>query len=172
MILAPMRFAGYTWHYNPKTINITCKKNTVENKIHNSDSVVQCFGRTARIISGEGYIFGDDCFERMEELWNLYRNKTEGVLTVPEFAAVRAVFTDLKLVGDAKDKLIKYLFSFTEVMKTESMRSPLDTHTALNGESLWDVAYRYSLSVEKLLSLNPDLKDPYALTAGKQVNLC
>ena len=39
------------------------------------------------------------------------------------------------------------------------------------GETLWDIAYIYDVSVEYLLNLNKDIKNPNNLSVGKVVKL-
>ncbi|MBQ9674122.1 MAG: LysM peptidoglycan-binding domain-containing protein [Ruminococcus sp.] len=172
MILSPMRFKGVTWQYNPHTINISCQKNMVENKIHLNDSILQNFGRNARVISGEGCMYGEDCFTRMAKLWKLYRSNESGLLMIPEFTAVRAMFSSLKIIGEPTDKLIKYSFSFTEIMETVREQILPDIHIVRFGENLWDISFNYSICVETLLKLNPNIRHPFSLSEGDEVRLC
>ena len=172
MKTASMRFAGCSWQYNPQTLSISGQKNIAENKIHNSDSIVQSFGRLPRSVSGEGYLCGENCFERMDKLWGLYRRKEEGTLTIPCLTAMRAVFTRLELLVEPKDDLIKYRFGFIEVMREDKMRVPIDTHTVISGESLWDISYRYGVDIDTLMRLNPTIRHPFYLYEGEEVRLC
>lgn len=172
MILSPMRFKGNIWQYNPQTIRLLSHKEIVENKIPYSDSILHNFGRIARIVKGEGCIYGDDCFARFDSMWKLYLKNTSGVLSVPEFVTMKAVFSSLEIVGEATDKLIGYTFTFIEDMDTENEIPVVETHRAIKGQSLWDVGNIYEIAVENLLKLNPDIKHPFDIKEGDEIRLC
>lgn len=172
MVISPMRYKEHIWNYNPEKIKILSKKEIIENKIPMADNIIQNFGRTARVITGEGSLFGNDCFSQFDELWHLYREESPGVLSVPEFVVMKAYFSDLTIIGEPTDKLITYSFLFTEVMDSEKVKSPVTVHIVSQGESLWDIANRYNVSVEDLLFLNGNIPNPFGINAGDEVKLC
>ena len=94
------------------------------------------------------------------------------ILSIPEFTVMNAYFTSFSVIGEATDNLIRYSFTFTEVMDTTREKSPKTVHIASDGESLWDIAYKYDITVEKLLELNPELKHPFDVTEGLEVSIC
>lgn len=172
MILAPMRFCGYTWKYNPHTIKILSKKEIKENKIPFSDSVIQNFGRIARVIKGEGCIFGSDCFARYDELWRIYSSNKRGILSVPDFAVMEAEFVSLEIIGEPTDKLIKYSFVFTEIMNTKRNRFIHTEHITKSAENFFTIANLYDISVDRLMTLNPEHKNPFDIYEGDVIMLC
>ena len=68
--------------------------------------------------------------------------------------------------------MIQYAFTFTEVIDTSKEKSPRTVHIALEDESLWDIGYKYDISVEKLLELNPEIKHPFDVSEGMEVSIC
>lgn len=172
MEISPMRFKQHTWNYNPEKIKILSQKEVVENIVPSADNITRNFGRNARVITGEGSILGEDCFKEFYNMWSVFQDNTSGVLSIPEFAVMNAYFTSLSVIGEATDNLIKYAFTFTEVMDTSKEKSPKTVHIALEGESLWDIGYKYEISVEKLLELNPEIKHPFDVSQGMEVSIC
>ena len=172
MEISPMRFKSHTWNYNPEKIKILSQKEVVESIVPLSDNITQSLGRNARVVTGEGCIYGENCFEEFYSMWDVFRDNTPGVLSLPEFAVMNACFTSLSIIGEATDSLIKYNFTFTEVMDTSRDKSPETVHIALEGESLWDIGYQYNISVEQLLELNTELKHPFDVSVGQEVSIC
>lgn len=172
MIISPMKFKDLIWNYNPEKIKILSEKEIVESKIPMSYSDIQNFGRMARVIKGEGSLFGSDCFSQFDKLWQVYREDTAGMLSIPEFAVMQAMFTSLYIVGEPTDSLITYSFTFTEIMGEEQEESFLTSHTVIEGESLWDVSNRYNIPIDELVALNPSVQNPFMLKKGDEVVLC
>jgi hypothetical protein len=170
-----MRFNGHSWKYNPHTIKILSEKEIVENKIPYSSNVIQNFGRMARVIKGEGCLYGSDCFSQFDALWKIFRENKSGVLSIPEFAVMNGEFYSLEITGEPTDKMISYSFTFIEVMdkdRESREKSPATIHNTLQGQSLWTIANIYNLDVEALLSLNPQIKHPFDIEEGDKVKLC
>lgn len=172
MEISPMRFKSHTWNYNPEKIKILSQKEVVESIVPLDDNITESLGRNARMVTGEGCVFGENCFEEYYSIWGVFRDNTPGVLSIPEFAVMNAYFTSLSVIGEATDNLIRYSFSFTEVMDTTREKSPKTVHIAGDGESLWDIAYKYDITVEKLLELNPEIKHPFDVDEGLEVSIC
>lgn len=172
MEISPMRFKSHTWNYNPEKIKILSQKEVVESIVPLDDNITESLGRNARVVTGEGCVFGENCFEEYYSIWDVFRDNTPGVLSIPEFAVMNAYFTSLSVIGEATDNLIRYSFTFTEVMDTTREKSPKTVHIASDGESLWDIAYKYDITVEMLLELNPELKHPFDVTEGLEVSIC
>ena len=172
MIISPMKFKDLIWNYNPEKIKILSEKEIVENKIPMSYSDIQNFGRMARVIKGEGSLFGSDCFSQFDRMWQVYRENTAGLLSIPEFAVMQAMFTSLHIVGESADNLITYSFTFTEVMGEEQENSLITNHTVTAEENLWDISNRYNIPIDELIALNPSVQNPFMLKQDDEVILC
>ena len=62
-----------------------------------------------------------------------------GILAIPKLGSLHAVFESLTLKGYPKNDVLTYGFVFREVMERERADKP-DSHTAANGETLWDIS--------------------------------
>ncbi|MGN1050821.1 MAG: DNA circularization N-terminal domain-containing protein [Acutalibacteraceae bacterium] len=170
MTLSPMRFRGFTWLHNPKEITVSCENVTKEIKISNGQSILQDFGRKNRVISGIGEIYGQDCFFQYNKLWELYSENVTGVLSIPETGSMYADFCSLKCIGKGKD-FVTYSFVFKEQMREPSSKA-VTRYKATSGENLWDVSYKFSVSVERLLEINKSIARPDEDLEGREVKLC
>ena len=54
MLLAPMRYKGYSWPPNPRVYSIDYERNMAVNKIPFGYYFLQDLGRTRRVMRGEG----------------------------------------------------------------------------------------------------------------------
>lgn len=167
-----MSFKNHIWSYNPSTVKLLSSKEIVEQKIPMSNNILQNFGRNSRVITGEGYLFGENCFNQYDALWKLHKDETSGLLTIPKFSVMYGYFVNLEIVGEPTENLISYKFTFIEDMSViDSDYSPSFCY-AKDKESLWNISNKHNIGVEKLLTLNQGLKDPFDLSEGDRVNLC
>lgn len=169
---SPMRFRNFSWKFNPHSIKISSKKDIAEEHMPYGDNILQSIGRNCAVITGEGSFFGKDCFEQYRKLWSLYRENKDGILSIPEFMVMKAHFSSLTIIGDPTDNLISYKFTFIEVMNSEREHLVFSIYQAKENESLWDVSYKFNISVEELLRLNPKIRHPFDVTTGDEVRLC
>lgn len=47
----------------------------------------------------------------------------------------------------------------------------IHTHTVVKGESLWGIAAKYGLSLQTLIHLNPQIKNPNLIYPGENVKV-
>lgn len=168
-----MKYKDYIWHHNPKELHVSTLKNLKETIIPFNGSVFQNFGREKRIVKGTGEFFGEDCIEQFDELFKLFKNKSSGFLSIPNMSPFLAEFKSLEMNIQTKPNVISYSFEFWEdmskIFEDDSIFN--STHEVKEGETLWDIAYIYDVSVEYLLNLNKDIKNPNNLSVGKVVKL-
>lgn len=172
MNIAKMSYKNQFWKYNPSTVKLLSSREIVEQKIPLASNILQNFGRNSRIVTGEGYLFGEDCFLQYDSLWELHKEETSGLLTIPKFSVMNCYFTRLEIIGEPKENLIKYKFTFLEDMDCYKSKFVPSFHIAEKGQSLWDISNKYNISVEELLSLNLWIKHPFSLSEGDKVILC
>lgn len=171
MNLAPMRFNGVQWHHNPREITFECDSEVSELKALYGTSYIQNLGRRNMKISGEGELYGEDCTEQFERIFELFKRGGAGVLAIPGLTPVYAVFETLKIVGEPKPDVLTYSFVFREKMESRAFDIPT-AHTVTEGESLWDISYYYDIPIDLLVRLNPWIKRPDELEQGSTVILC
>ena len=116
-------------------------------------------------------IYGADCTEQFKRLFELFKSGGSGVLAIPKLGTVHAVFESLKIKGIPKPDVLTYSFVFREVMEREVMDKP-ESYTPSDGETLWDVSYRFDIVIDRLVALNPDIKRPDENLGGRAVALC
>lgn len=171
MKLVPMRFKGVQWHHNPAEISFECDKQINEIKAVSGEAYIQNMGRKNMRISGSGQLFGEDCLEQFDRLLALFEQGGSGVLAIDGIKPIFAVFESVKIIGRPKPDVLEYSFAFREVMEQKSGNIK-KVHIAVEGENLWDVSYKYGISIDTLVALNPDVKRPDELEKGFEVKLC
>ena len=171
MKLIPMRFMGYEWHHNPREITFECGKSVSERLVPYDVSQIQQTGRKNMVIKGTGELYGEDCLKQFEGLLELFRRPGAGVLAIENIEPLFAVFESVKILGTPKENVLGYGFVFREVMEEkESGKKTL--HTAQNGESMWDISYKYNIVIDELMRLNPQIKRPDVVPGGEVIRLC
>lgn len=171
MKLVPMRFKGVQWHHNPREIAFECEKHINELHAPFGRSYVQDTGRRNRLIKGEGELYGADCREQFARLYELFRSGGSGVLAIPGLCTVYAVFEELRLTGYPRPDVLNYRFVFREMMEKVEERTQ-SAYTPSQGETLWDVSYRFGIVIDRLVALNPWVRRPDEPLGGREVALC
>ena len=158
MLLAPMRYKGYSWPHNPRVYSIDYERNMAVNKIPFGYYFLQDLGRTRRVMRGEGEFCGEDAYAQFGELEQ-----------------------------EPRPWYVRYSFAFWEDMSYYSDEArPLQGQPAasaagtgvspqfykvLKGDTLWGIANKYALSLQTLIGLNPDLKNPNQIQVGDEVRI-
>ena len=171
MKLVPMRFKGVEWHHNPREISFECEKTVNELQAPFGKSYIQNTGRKNMLIKGEGELYGADCTEQFARLLSLFQSGGSGVLASPKLGTVYAVFEQLRLKGYPKPDVLTYSFVFREVMEERVEYAP-DFVVAAQGETLWDISYRFGVEIDRLVKLNPGVRRPDEDLNGREVALC
>ena len=171
MKLVPMRFMGVQWHHNPKEISFEGDKDVKELKAPFGNSYIQNLGRKNMKIKGTGELYGTDCLEQFDRLLALFRKGGQGVLAIPKISPIFAVFESVKIIGEPKPDMLTYSFVFREVMEKKQSDLP-ELCVAGEGDTLWDISYRYGISIDTLVTLNKWVKRPDISLEGKTVKLC
>lgn len=171
MKLVPMRFKGVEWHHNPREISFECAKQVNELHAPYGKSYIQNTGRKNMLIKGEGELYGDDCAQQFARLLSLFKSGGSGVLAVPQLGSVHAVFESLTLKGCPKPDVLTYGFVFREESQRQKADAPR-AYTSADGETLWDVSYRFDTVIDRLVALNPWVKRPDENLGGRVVALC
>lgn len=171
MNLVPMRFKGVEWHHNPREIAFSCEKKV--NRLHApfDKEYIQETGKKNMIIKGEGELYGADCGEQFRALLKLFKSGGSGVLSIPALGTLHAVFEGLSVKGIPKPDVLRYSFVFRELSEAEK-RDITEAYNAAEGETLWDVSYRFGIVIDRLIALNPWVKRPDNDLSGKEVALC
>ena len=191
MDLSPMRYKGYTWPHNPRVYSIDYERKMAVHKTPFGLFRLQDLGRTNRIMEGEGEFVGEDAYEQFGQLANVFYDAGPGLLIHPLWQAANAYFVSLRLEQEPRPDYVRYSFSFWEddswytglaVQDTTSGETNVQQtgnglgasaayHQVVKGDTLWDLAVRYGLSLSELVALNPQIKNPNLIRPGEKVRV-
>lgn len=176
-MLAAMKFKDYTWPNNPRTFEVSSSREVRSHKLPFSGFVIQDMGKNRRVFKGEGEFAGEDAYESFRRLTEVFDEGSAGILTHPVWQPVRACFVRLELIEEPGENYLRYGFEFWECPEPESSGETEMTglehlfHDVLNGESLGDIALGRGVTVDALLTLNPQVRNPSILSAGSRIRI-
>lgn len=173
MILAKIRYKGYSWVHNPKTLKVTKEQILRENQIPFGKSDIQDLGGKSRVISGTGQLCGEDCLIQYQQLLELQSLEGSGILSLPDTKPFYAFFKSIELDCDPTPEVVTYNFVFIEDVSRSRVSTEPTYYTVLsNYENLWDISYKYGVDMNTLVSLNPQIKRIDELMKGEKVRIC
>ena len=169
----PMRFDGFSFGHNPSKLRIEDADNitAILPPFGAPDSVR--LGRRLRVVRGEGELSGADCIAQYNRLHDLYEQGRRGLLSLPHMAPMTAYLKELTLSAEPKEDLLSFSFVFIEARPETGAVNERGFYTVTRqGESLWDIAYRFGKDIDALVAQNPQIRDIDGLNAGERVRLC
>ncbi len=172
MTPCPMRFNGFSWHHNPKSLTIKSGKKVLRYGVPHFEEIVRCFYDELITVNGVGELYGEDCFEQYKRLEELYLKGKEGVLCLPYLMPIYACFEKLSVEASTTPSVLTYSFTFSQIKKREKKEISTDELTLQSDCTLWDVSYINGVSLDKLIALNPDIMFINDLKKGQVVKLC
>ncbi len=128
---------------------------------------MQDLGDKPMVITGTGELIGD-YMEQYAKLYDIYIDRTSGLLYLPELAPICCYFTGLEIVGKAGPGLLTYSFEFSEDCEntSNSIISERSYHIVSAYDTLYTIALKYGISAETLFELNSSVTDALNLTEG------
>lgn len=194
MILSPMRFKDFVWPHNPRVYSITYERKMAVHKIPFGRHYLQSLGQTRRVLKGEGEFVGEHAYDTFKELATVFYEETPGVLVHPVWMTTTAWFAALELRQAPRRDYVAYSFEFWEVIdgsgETKLTARAADAsgqsggggpagaedsraqwHTVARGDTLWELSRRYGTAVDRLVELNPSIRNPNLIYAGQKVRV-
>lgn len=190
--LAAMRFKDYVWPHNPRVYGIEYARRVTEAGIPYGDYALQDMGFARRVLRGSGEFVGAGAYEEFKRLASVFYSPGPGTLVHPVWQTAKAYFTALSLRQEPRADYVSYTFEFWEDMGKEkpgltelaerengagtgdaasdSQGGPL-WHTVARGETLWAIAGKYGVEPERVIRLNPQLKNPNLILVGERVRV-
>ncbi len=168
MNLMGMRFRNFTWRDNPVSLTVSNTRNVQSTDIPYGVSRSEEMGRRRRTVAGEGYFSGEGSMALWQALQEVFALPGPGLLQLPGVAPFWALMDSLELIGAQGRDLIRYSFSFVEWDSKEAY-SGSGTRCAKAGESLWNYANQWGISMEVLVKANPGIRDSCDLQEGEWV---
>ncbi len=177
MNLAPMRFKNYVWPHNPRVYEIGFRRDVRAHRVPFGLYQLQDMGRQHRVLRGEGEFTGPDAYREFQKLATLFYDPLPGVLVHPLWDTTRAELVALSLRQEPTADYVAYRFEFwetyegyqTAAVRRETAAARADAaqyYTAVYGDSFWRIATDHGLTLEGLLALNPQVKNPNILHVG------
>ena len=184
MTLTPMRFKTYVWPHNPKVYSIDYERKMAVNKTPFGRYFLQDLGQTNRIMAGEGEFVGEGAYQEFGRLASIFYDPGPGQLVHPLWQTANAHFVSLRLEQEPRADYVRYSFVFWEDSGQEAVVKQVNEekqtggtgvstsiHTVVQGDTLWGIARKYGLSLERLLELNPGIKNPNLIRMGEKVRV-
>lgn len=185
-----MQYKNYIWPHNPRIYTIDYARKMAVNKIPFGQYHLQNLGRTNRVMRGEGEFVGEDAYAEFGKLATVFYGDEPGLLLHPLWQPAQAYFVELRLEQEPRPEYVRYSFAFWEVEGVSAGGittvgvgggtadagvsggddGPV-SHTVVKGETLWGIARAYGVTVEALLALNPQIKNPNLIYAGNEVRV-
>lgn len=193
-ILSPMRYKDYTWPHNPRVYEIRFERQMAVHKVPFGQYMLQAMGRKRRILRGEGEFIGPGAYDEFKKLATLFYEDTPGLLTHPVWQVSNAYLVHLRLRQEPTENYVAYSFEFWESYDEYSRGATLvasgaassapanrgvsdvrrteeQWYTAVSGDCLWNIARARGMTLQALLALNPQIKNPNILYVGDRVRV-
>ena len=187
--LSPMRYKNYTWPHTPRVYEIRFERQMAVHKVPFGQYMLQAMGRTNRVLRGEGEFVGPGAYDEFKKLANLFYEETPGLLVHPVWQVANAYFVHLRLRQEPTENYVAYSFEFWESYDAYSRGARLiapaaseetapqtaadqeQWYTAVYGDCLWNIARAHGMTLQELLALNPQIKNPNLLYVGDRVRV-
>lgn len=167
-----MKFGDYTFMHNPKTLTIKNRLTGKSSIIPNRGSYFYATAQSNCTISGEGLITGPECFKKLLLLTEVFKDEQAHLLSISPFPSINAILTELEYTLTPKENNIEIKFEFTETStERETISKVPQSVTVSTDDTLWDISYKYGVTVESLLSINTFVKRPDTLEEGWVIRL-
>lgn len=167
-----MRFRGYSFPSNPYTVELAGNREVKRITLPLLGETVQDFGRGVQTIKGRGVFAGAGAYDSYLELQKEFERGGTGTLLVPGFRPICAVFSALRLTAPPEPDTAEYEFEFVQKQTQVLKKRATEEYRMGEGESLWNVAVKFGVSIDRLMELNPRYPDPFAPKQGEGVKLC
>lgn len=189
MILSPMRFKNFVWPHNPRVYSIAFERKLAAHKIPFGRHVIQSLGQTRRVLRGEGEFVGQGAYDTFKKLASVFYEETPGVLVHPVWMTTTAWFAALELRQRPRPDYTAYSFEFWEVVEGAgdgklAVRSVPASggdgeedswtarwHTVARGDTLWALSRRYGTELDRIIQLNPGIRNPNLIYPGQKVRV-
>lgn len=188
--LAAMRYKNYVWPHNPRVYTIEYRREVVARKVPFGRYCLQDLGPTRRVMKGEGEFVGQGAYDEFKKLASVFYGEGPGLLVHPVWQSAKAYFAALSLKQEPRADYVSYAFEFWECYDGyqeglkeiagettsagstgSSTESGTAYHTVIVGETLWSISLLYGTTVEALVKLNPQIKNPNLIYPGEQVRV-
>lgn len=168
-----MRFKSFVWPNNPHTCSLTTTRDVVTYKYPGGAYRLSDLGPGSRVLTGEGEFFGEEAYETMQKLLEVFQEGGTGVLIHPVLRIDYAIFSELQMTQEPRKDYVRYRFVFLETIRKYGEDEVVweNTYRAGGSESLWDVAAACGTTADRLMALNPGITNVNSIGAGVRVQV-
>lgn len=195
MVLSPMRYKNFVWPHNPRVYSIDFTRHVAAKKVPFGDYILQDLGLGHRVLRGEGEFVGSDAYDTFKALTTVFYDGTPGLLVHPLWQESSAYFVELRLEQEPTEDYVKYSFAFWEDYAQYARTAKLLTgenaisapigggggstsgnggevwYTVKAGDCLWFIARDNGTTVEAIVALNPQLRNPNIIYPGDRLRI-
>ncbi|WP_293007547.1 MULTISPECIES: LysM peptidoglycan-binding domain-containing protein [unclassified Oscillibacter] len=190
MELTPMRYKDYVWPHNPETYSVTWQRKIAVHKVPFGKYCMQELGPGHRVMRGQGAFMGANAYQEFQKLAAVFERDGPGLLVHPVWQAAEAYFVSLQLTEEPQPDFVGYAFEFWEDCRQNASLTAAATaaestgagetgksadsavwYTVKKGDTLWGIAKRYGVTLQSLITANPQIKNPNLIYAGNQVRV-
>lgn len=182
MTLSPMIFKDYTWPHNPRVYEIEFKRSVAAHKVPFGLYMLQNLGRVNRVLRGEGEFSGEGAYDEFRKLATVFYEDKPGLLVHPLWQTSNAYFVSLSLRQEPRADYVAYAFEFWEcfdgydngikVIEKSAKPEPVESwYVVVRGDCLWNIATRNGVTLNALLALNPQIKNPNLIYVGDKIRI-
>lgn len=166
-----MRYKGFEFDINPTDVSVKSKAMTGEFAVPFNSHIIQEMGYYPKHISGKGIFTGEKSTQKYAELERIFKEGGSGMLYISGIEPMRAVMTQLEFNGKSGQSGISYYFEFVQCCHEFKDKSCSRVHCVQNGETLFHIANKYNIPVERLMSLNPKIPSPFEIKENDEVRV-
>lgn len=185
MILSPMSYGDYVWPHNPRVYEIEYSRRIVCHKVPFGLYTLSDLGREQRVLRGEGEFVGQGAYDEFKKLACMFYLNEPKTLVHPIWQAAPAWFVGLKLRQEPRQDYVAYEFEFWECFEgyetaLRKVEKPVEitppeaerrSHSIKRGETLWGLAVKNGMTLDQLLALNPQIRNPNIYYVGDLIYL-
>jgi len=166
-----MRYKDYIWPHNPRTYSISYERKIAAYKIPFGTYTMQDMGMTYRVLRGEGEFVGEGAYDEFKRLATVFYAGGAGLLVHPVWQTSNAYFVALSMKQQPREDYVSYAFAAPAPGGTDTGASAAGSCTVVAGDTLWGIAARYGKTVEELIALNPQIRNPNLIYPGDVIRI-
>lgn len=160
-----MRFGDFVWPVNPekiKTVNETQFSSTL---LPFSTAFSEPTVLKPRRVTGSGSFNKETSLFYIEKLRILQKNCQAMMLVLPTAEEFECVLSSLSVYLN-EDMSVDYEFEFVEADTSKDSFVASGSTDVIGGETVYEICERTGITLQRLLALNPEIKDPYVIEQG------
>lgn len=163
-----MKFGDFEWPHNPEKIQISYQNNISTTLFPFRKCKTEITAPGPRVVTGNGRFTGDDALFYASKLCNLKNLQAPKKLKLPLTEPFDCVLSKTVIFASASENAVLYEFEFIEA-DSEEDTSLTHTVDVKKGDSVYSISARTGVSVDRLLKLNPAIRDPFNIPIEKVV---